>query len=836
VRVLGGAGAGLVLAVVLARTLRRRTHQLVVHVVVEDEHEARFAVALGDGSRDSPLGEVQMRLEGTPLESLESGLQELPRNVRRQFRQVADGVRVTTAFAVPSNARLRVLVFGRSAPRTGVTLQVGGGLIVTAPDQVRTLAQERMVQVLDSNLTLTFDFRSSFVQSRTAKTSTVHSEHMPILKGEGPELPLKRPETFSPAIQRVPTNPGEKSIFASPLRPDAPLPNVPARTPAKPQPSVNEAEMLKLAHEAFRLAQYERAASLFSRANDLQNEARCYLFLGQMEKVARLDAQLAYQRRDLEAAAGHYLRAKDLESAAKVLRELGKNREALQVEAEAALKADRKAEAAERFAEAGEHVRAGEVYESLGDSEKALEQYLRGEAWVPAARLCAARQDFVRAAVLYQRANRPAEAAVILYRSGQSDEALKLAEQVPEGDPKALVAATVLARIYHERGQTNELRGLVQRVVRGRTFADPALMQALAVFLEEREHALEARLLLERLATLAPATPGLKEKLGVLRQASATAPELPASQTSTGTGVARHAETQELLDARETHALLETSSDPNTRGEDEAKPAGFTLGGPRYRIEGELGRGAMGIVYRGTDTLLGRPVAIKMLPTALARDPLRSRMFLDEARSLASLNHPHIVQVYDLGEQDGTPFFAMELLSGETLEIRLEREVRLPTRTSLAIADQLAQALEAAHAKGVVHRDVKPANVMLTGDNRVKLMDFGIAQAGAQGRNERVGTPYYMSPEQVRGGPLDGRSDLYALGVLLFRMLTGTLPFSEGDVMEQHLNAPPPRLRERWPEASAGLDDLLARLLAKDPGERLANAGELRKRLAQAFT
>ena len=200
----------------------------------------------------------------------------------------------------------------------------------------------------------------------------------------------------------------------------------------------------------------------------------------------------------------------------------------------------------------------------------------------------------------------------------------------------------------------------------------------------------------------------------------------------------------------------------------------------RYALHGELGRGGMAVVYRATDTVLGRDVALKFIADeALGRREFRE-MFLREARSVAQLNHPNIVTIYDVGSLEGRTFIAMELVEGQTLEHHVVEQKKLPVVEALRATLQVLQALEYAHGRQIIHRDIKPSNMMRTGSGTVKLMDFGLAKSVDHATKASViaGTPAYMPPEQFAGQNVDHRADLYAVGVSLFEMLTGELPFS----------------------------------------------------------
>src|SRR5438876_7777122 len=248
----------------------------------------------------------------------------------------------------------------------------------------------------------------------------------------------------------------------------------------------------------------------------------------------------------------------------------------------------------------------------------------------------------------------------------------------------------------------------------------------------------------------------------------------------------------------------------------------------RYRLDSQIGRGGMGVVYRATDLLLRREVAVKVISENSSTDA--GERLIREARAAAALNHPHIISVYDVGEVNGTPFFVMELVQGSSLS--KERPVELARVVEIAL--QICAALQHAHTNKIVHRDLKPDNVLLSAAGQsVKLADLGLALPGHGARISQagliVGTPSYMAPEQALGHTVDARADLYALGVLLYELTTGRLPFTGDDpltVVSQHVHAPvvPPRvLRPSLPRA---LEAVILRLLEKNPDARFASADE----------
>ena len=268
--------------------------------------------------------------------------------------------------------------------------------------------------------------------------------------------------------------------------------------------------------------------------------------------------------------------------------------------------------------------------------------------------------------------------------------------------------------------------------------------------------------------------------------------------------------------------------------------------GTQYDIGDEIGRGSMGVVYRATDLRLRRTVAIKVLPPDLAFRPETRERFLREAEMAAQLSHPNIVPIFSVDEKSGIVHFVMAYIDGETLGERLEREPRSPVELVRRVLREVADALDYAHRRGVVHRDIKPDNILLDRHGaRPVVTDFGIARAAEmQSRltvtGVAVGTPAYMSPEQAMGDrELDGRSDIYSLGVVGYRMIAGALPFqasSSASMMLKHMSERPPPLSGQRGDVSAALVSVVERALAKRPEDRWQSAGEIRDAIDSGTT
>ena len=253
--------------------------------------------------------------------------------------------------------------------------------------------------------------------------------------------------------------------------------------------------------------------------------------------------------------------------------------------------------------------------------------------------------------------------------------------------------------------------------------------------------------------------------------------------------------------------------------------------GDRYEIIEQVGAGGMADVYKAKDQKLNRFVAVKVMKREFSEDKTFVTKFREEAQSAAGFTHPNIVSVYDVEEADGLYYIVMELVEGITLKQYIERKGKLPVREVISIAVQVSMGLEAAHNNKIIHRDIKPQNIIISKEGKAKLADFGIAKAAtseAVKENAVMGSIHYTSPEQARGDASDEKSDIYSLGITIYEMLTGKVPF-DGDttvsVALQHIKEKAPSLRENNPEISEELDAIVLKCIEKNPEDRYSNMG-----------
>lgn len=512
---------------------------------------------------------------------------------------------------------------------------------------------------------------------------------------------------------------------------------------------------------------------------DLTAAARALDRDGQREISNRILARLYHEQGHLKPAARHYEAAGLALEAAELYRELPNFEKA----AELFESADESARAADMWRAAGSLERAGEAYERANRLEAALECYREAG-------------DISRWTAVLERSGAPLEAARVAIDHDDWGRAIRSLQQIATNDRNYVVAANLLIDAYQHSGHLDLALHKTEELVHNQGIDEVSIdsCDRLSRLLEEHGEYDRALSVLE-----------------IVRKRDAAYPNA----------------------ASRIEALNKKIAENSTTGAVPAAANAFGSGS-RYELMSELGRGGMGVVYRARDRRLGRIVALKQLPEKLRNHPKAIQLFLREARSAAALNHPNIVTLYDAGQENEVLYITMELLEGIPLSGILKSRGHLTARDTARLGIQIANGLQYAHEKRIIHRDIKTGNLFFTHSKKIKIMDFGLAKMVEEVRRASTvigGTPYYMAPEQSIGGAVDHRADLYALGVTLFELLTGSVPFRNGDVAYHHRHTPAPDPRERVDSIPDALAELILQLLEKAPDARCESALEISERL-----
>jgi tetratricopeptide (TPR) repeat protein len=538
------------------------------------------------------------------------------------------------------------------------------------------------------------------------------------------------------------------------------------------------------------LGSLREAAELFERAGDLGKAAHLLRSLGDAESAARL-----FERAGLGA-----------EAAAALLVACGREPAVLRRAGELFENAGDPRRAAECFAGAADWLHAAELFEGIREFALAAQVYERAEAWgragaayeragaYPEARTNYERAgDTLRAVHLAQKLGNSLDAGRGFYELGSYERAIETLQGVGPNSPQHRAATVLLGRIFLEKGLFERAKEKLRAITpeQPRSKQDLEVLLLLADVHEGANELLATSHLLERILEFDPNFEEVARRLERLQEQAWGGSSSTAAEYYTD----------------------------------------------RYEIGDEIGRGGMGIVHLAHDRELERPVAIKFLPSELAVQESAVKMIRQEARAAAAMNHPNIVHLYDAAVIGGRPCIVMEYVRGKTvrelMRIANKKQKRaLPVRRVAEIARDTCYALEYAHSQNVVHRDVKPGNILIPEDGGAKLMDFGISEVVESGRQpdggeQTKGTPQYMPPEQIRGQEIDGRTDLYALGISMFEMLTGLRPFRGKNIMDQQLRQPMPDPRELVDEIPEDLVAIVWKACEKQPDDRYPGAGEM---------
>ena len=604
--------------------------------------------------------------------------------------------------------------------------------------------------------------------------------------------------------------------------------------------------------------EFDKALSLYQNSGNPNKVALCHLALKQPAQAAAV-----FRTMGRHAEAAHYFQSADMWlEAAGCLESIGSRREA-----------------AELFERAGEYGRAAHHLRRLGDAENAARLFeLAGLGAEAAEALLAAHgrepRTLLRAAGLFERGEDPRRAAECYAGAAQWMRAAELFEEVQEYALAAQAyehaeawaqagSAYVLAGAYREARANFERAGDTLRVAQlaeqlgnlldaGRGFYElgsyDRAIETLQGVSENSPQSRGATLLLgriflekglfdrakDKLRLIAPETPEGKddvESMLLLAEVYERAGNYPPALQILEALVEFAPDDQQFVDKLE-------QAQEHAWGGSAASAAVYY--NDRYELRDEIGRGGMGIVHLAQDKELERPVAIKFLPPDLALNATAVNMFRQEARAAAAMNHPNIVHLYDVAVIGGRPCIVMEYVRGKTAREMMrvpgsKSKKPMPIHQVAKIGRDVCYALEYAHCRNVIHRDIKPGNVLISSEGETKLMDFGISKILESGSlaedTQAKGTPQYMPPEQILGRKIDGRTDLYALGISVFEMLTTVRPFRGENVVEQQLKTPLPNPKEIMPGIPDEIVAIILKACQKDPDNRFSSASEMAEAL-----
>lgn len=561
----------------------------------------------------------------------------------------------------------------------------------------------------------------------------------------------------------------------------------------------------------------KRAGDVFQELGDMRRASDIFQQGGYYEEAAECLRHVG----DLALAADLFMKADQPLKAAQVLEEAGEDVRASRMRAEAAVNTGDKRTAADMFRQSGDLARAASLYEQC-------------EAWGDAAEVFELLKDFEKALEYFERAGRHGNAARCAETLSRLDRASELYKQAGDldGEIRVLVQQGDFfraGRLQFEHRRYHEALDTLQNI----DSRDPIYPRAL----ELQGDVLRSQGRFEKAYSRYRAALGMRDcNASTLALFYKMGRVLEDEQDRTGAlehynailAVDKNYEdvsvrVKGLLGRGRRSTIPGTSSSGIFAAPDGVETA-------RYEIVEEVARGGMGIVYRARDTVLGRIVAFKILGENLRDNETAVKYFLREARAAAALSHPNIVTIFDAGEQDGEYYMAMEFVEGTTIKELIKKKGALAEDQVRYILIHCCRALQYAHGKGIIHRDIKSGNVMITREKALKIMDFGLAKFMREYQKEhtqQVGTPFYMSPEQIIGKNIDFRSDLYSLGCTIFECATGTVPFFKGDLSYHHVHTKPPTPRSINPLLSKDIERVILKMLEKNPDDRYQSAKDI---------
>ncbi|MCO4760069.1 MAG: protein kinase [Myxococcales bacterium] len=647
------------------------------------------------------------------------------------------------------------------------------------------------------------------------------------------------------------------------------------------------------AGRAWRKAEkWQKAADCFADAKDWDSAAFCLRhcdddrgLLEALEKSGQFveAAKLAVRHNNYLKAAMLLVKAGRKADAVEMYRKAGEPQKALELSAEvreskgewdAAGKTWAKLENWERaltaFEEGGDVVLVAKVLQRLGRHKEAAQRLGKGGQRAEAAQLLEQQGQFRDAARMWSKAGQVENAigclskagdrvAVVKLRAarGEMEEALRVAESVPTTDEQFAEAMQLAADLREQQGDAKGALHNLYRLLKAHQAPEQRIhtTRRAAELCVDLVQPRLGRVLLQQIVDLIDTNSTETVWYEGLRQQFFEMPEgedneLPFLTPDTGgrrplvTSAIEAEATQNFSEGTVAYVEGKVVEGPQKQVGIEVGPDGWPEGVPpslsrRYSGLERLGQGGNGVVFRATDTMLSRVVVLKFMLDGAMPSDVAKRYFEREIKMAASLSHTNIVHIYDMGNEEGVPWYSMEYVEGLPLTAHLPANQPVTDRIFLmSVIEQISAALDHAHSRGMLHRDIKPDNILIAVDGTAKLLDFGLARAFDDGFGEQsvlAGTPYYMAPEQIDGSSVNHKADIYALGVILYRMFTGRLPFSEGNIFVAHALEPVPDPLQYNPDISPDVIKVIMHCLEKQPEHRPDNCGQVKMELHEAL-
>lgn len=574
---------------------------------------------------------------------------------------------------------------------------------------------------------------------------------------------------------------------------------------------------------------WDEVIQLYNKIQHKKGIAHALSQKGEFDKAAKLAEEIG-----------------DFKMASELQRKSGNQSDSARLEAEHLFQEGDLLNAIEKFKEANEFSRCAELYAELQEYQKAAEMHERAGEFYPAGRIYMDEKNYLKAGENFEKAQY-FDSALAAYKEGkfeskimevytktgkyfemadylvskkQYDQALAAVEKIRASDPTFRFGQYIRGKIFYDKGDYENAQKLFEESLQDAnelTKEDLNTIHYLGLSEQYRN------------ATQFKSLEMLEMKLTQNKVESKSVDKamnlLKMIQERTLSRVSHQSKIQSWR----------TSGGMTSSPVSKSKPIFEPNAERRYNIIKEIGRGGMGVVYLAKDDKLDREVALKILPSSIKNSNRIIQTFLREAKSAASLNHPGIVTVFDTGIQEGDYYIAMEYIDGKTLKRILKKKGKFAYPVVLELLKQLLTALDYAHSKMVIHRDLTTSNIMWTRQKLIKIMDFGLAKVIHNLQSEQSiigGTPSFMSPEQTLGKPADHRTDIYSLGICIFEMALGTLPFSKGDLGYHHLHTAPPIPKEIDPSIPDAINDAILRCMQKKPEDRFQNVQEIIKALS----